>query len=133
MNTNYYDGALYVSVSDASTLELSENIFRGRCRFSTIFMRPTIRYNLFISSIEFFFSTSPNEGIFQYNTFDIQYASFVGNATPNIDFANNYWGTTDTSLIDNFIIDRNDSLSINYIVNYQPILTQKHELTPSLE
>jgi uncharacterized repeat protein (TIGR02543 family) len=59
----------------------------------------------------------------------MQYFSFSGNATPNIDLSNNYWGTTDTQLIDNFIIDRNDSLSINYYVNYLPILTEKPEFS----
>jgi hypothetical protein len=120
----------------SSNLNFSKNIFRGKCSFRLFSFTGTyiLENNLFISSVEFPSSSSlMNYITFRYNTFDIQYASFVGNETPNIDFANNYWGTTNTSLIDNFIIDRNDSLSINYIVNYQPILTQKHELTPSLE
>jgi len=137
--SNYGTGTLYVSVSNASTLELSKNIFRGKCYFS-LFDSPIIRNNLFLSSIESSFSSTTFES-FEYNTIDINRVSFrggsyiqnIGYPTPNINFANNYWGTTDTTLIDNLIIDRNDSLSISYYVNYLPILNEKHELTPSLE
>jgi uncharacterized repeat protein (TIGR02543 family) len=128
--TNNSYGTLYVSVAYALSLEFSGNIFRGKCLLST-FSGPTFRNNLFISEIEFFFNpSSPNSCIFQYNTIDINTATILYNRqTPNIDLANNYWGTTDTSLIDNFIIDRNDSLSISYYVNYLPILNEKPELS----
>lgn len=42
----------------------------------------------------------------------------------------NYWNTTDTTVIDSMIYDRNDDLSrANYII-YEPILTEPHPNTP---
>jgi len=43
---------------------------------------------------------------------------------------NNYWNTTDDSVIESMIFDKNDDLrSANYI-NYLPILTEPHLDTP---
>jgi hypothetical protein len=85
--------------------------------------------------IDFYLPNEPTYTSFKNNTVDISTAFFGSNKTsrtetPNIDFSNNYWGTSDISRIDEFIFDKNDSLSINYVVNYQPILGEKHKLTP---
>ena len=43
---------------------------------------------------------------------------------------NNYWNTTDTSVIDSMIYDRNDDLAIGGYVTYIPFLTEPHPDTP---
>ena len=116
----------------SSRLIFINNIFNGNCDFSVFSFSGAyiFEYNQFVSTIRFPSSSSlMNYITLNYNIIDMQYFSFSGNATPNIDLSNNYWGTTDTQLIDNFIIDRNDSLSINYYVNYLPILTEKPEFS----
>lgn len=45
---------------------------------------------------------------------------------------NNYWNTTDTSVIDSMIYDRNDDLAIGGYVTYIPFLTEPHPDTPTL-
>ena len=42
----------------------------------------------------------------------------------------NYFGTTDETVIQAMIYDRNDNLSANYIVNYKPIQNAPHPDTP---
>ncbi|MBN2467584.1 MAG: PKD domain-containing protein [Deltaproteobacteria bacterium] len=51
---------------------------------------------------------------------------------PYILVAKNYWGTTDTRVIDSMIYDRNDDLECFTYFRYQPFLTQPHPDTPSL-
>ena len=58
----------------------------------------------------------------------VQYNNFFGITRTNsmriVGVAsNNYWGTTDSSVIDALIRDRWDSLDVPYYVNYLPILT----------
>ena len=48
-----------------------------------------------------------------------------------IDLSENFWGTTDTSVIDTMIYDRNDDLNIPIFVTYLPILTAPHPNTPT--
>jgi len=43
---------------------------------------------------------------------------------------NNWWGTTDTSIIEKMIYDRNDDVSVVNIIDYLPILTEPHPNTP---
>jgi uncharacterized repeat protein (TIGR02543 family) len=129
-----YDLAFEITPWGGS-LDLINNTFYGNCDFRVSFTQQlNVEYNVFMSNINFPSGSSKiNYITFRYNTIDMTKSSFNGkntsNASPNIDFANNYWGTTDTLLIDNFIIDRNDSLSISYYVNYLPILTEKPELS----
>ncbi|MBO6517372.1 MAG: T9SS type A sorting domain-containing protein [Bacteroidia bacterium] len=43
-----------------------------------------------------------------------------------IDFENNYWGTTDTAIIDGWISDYSDDINFFGKVDYRPFLTSKH-------
>lgn len=45
--------------------------------------------------------------------------------------ANNYWGTTDTTVIDDIIYDRSDDLTEWHFLEYLPILTEPHPDTPT--
>jgi len=44
----------------------------------------------------------------------------------------NYWGTTDTNVIDSMIYDGRDYIGINAFIEYLPILTEPHPETPIL-
>lgn len=46
--------------------------------------------------------------------------------------ANNYWGTTDTTVIDSMIWDAADDLAISQYVDYLPILDAPHPDTPTV-
>jgi hypothetical protein len=45
----------------------------------------------------------------------------------------NFWNTTDTNVIDSMIYDRNDDLSVDNFIEYEPFLTEPHPDTPILE
>lgn len=49
----------------------------------------------------------------------------------SLDAANNYWGTTDTSVVQSMIYDRTDSLLVCCTINYTPILTVPDPATPN--
>ena len=51
---------------------------------------------------------------------------------PEMIVANNYWGTTNTSIIDSMIYDRNDDLNYYTFFTYRPLLTAPHPDTPTL-
>jgi hypothetical protein len=48
----------------------------------------------------------------------------------NITAINNYWNTTNTSIIDSMIYDRNDDLAVKGYIVYVPILTEPDPNTP---
>jgi hypothetical protein len=77
------------------------------------------------------------DALFKHNTIDIfkviikdSKAGFGYMLSPDMSLSENYWMTTNTSLIDEMIYDGNDSDAIDYVVPYLPILTQKHPMTP---
>jgi len=96
-----------------------------------------IRYNEFIGdyaqpsspAIQTWASSGNSKVYAQYNDFSRVkgYALALGgnSATETIIGDHNYWGTTDTSIIDQKIYDKNDSLDNYSVINYQPILQQK--------
>jgi hypothetical protein len=55
-----------------------------------------------------------------------------GCSTAHISAANNFWGTTDTNIIDSLIYDKKDNLSCAGYINYEPILTEPNEVTLQL-
>jgi len=46
---------------------------------------------------------------------------------------NNFWNTTDISIIDSMIYDKNDDLSSGNYIEFEPILTEPHPDTPTLD
>jgi hypothetical protein len=124
------DGTLNIQTA-SGTIEIAQNIFLGSFQtFLSLTNDLKIENNLFKNEIYFFYA-NPNYTSFKNNTIDISTAFFHDkNRTPNIDFSDNHWGTTDTSKIDDFIFDKNDSLSIDYSIKYLPILNEKHPFTP---
>ncbi len=61
----------------------------------------------------------------------IRHNSFLEITMMNTIFVeNNWWGTIDTNIIDEMIIDRNDSLQYGYYTDYIPFLIESHPNTP---
>jgi len=51
-------------------------------------------------------------------------AGFVDPEVQILDLSNNYWGTTDTGLIDDWIWDGNDDPEVHAFVDYEPFAGQ---------
>jgi len=134
--------------SESNMFNISRNIFYG----NSFFEIPYLYYGfdpIYIVNNYFTGNITIDGGIPKYSNGIYEYSScfknntiviknnsfkwiYSRNQTPDIDLSNNYWSTSEISEIDEYIIDANDSLSIDYYVKYLPILSGKHELTPDL-
>jgi len=98
-----------------------------------------IRYNLFKGNRGFIVYDHVSGGLSQtvikYNSFIemnetvLRIYSWGDQAT--MDATENYWGTSNTSLIDSMIYDGNDDINIRGFIEYLPILTEPHPDTPT--
>ena len=72
--------------------------------------------------------------IIELNTFlstnEIVIENYCCSTSNNVTASNNYWNTTETTIIDSMILDRNDDLNRSYII-YDPILTAPDQDTPT--
>jgi len=105
-----------------------------------------IRYNLFIGRSDYIQDAYTITSLGNYDPDNcnliVEYNSFLNNSKvlklmPEFDKAsmsapNNYWGTTDTSIIDSMIYDKNDDIRCAGFIEYLPILTEPHPDTPIL-
>ena len=118
---------------------IERNIFTGNGTSNFIFINENVVYNgnLYIKNNVFYgynnfaiFGNSDN--IVQFNSFLNTDRNAVTIAAESTDWtvAENYWNTTDTDIIDGMINDRNDYLSREGYVIYNPILTEPHSGTP---
>jgi hypothetical protein len=99
-----------------------------------------IRYNLFQGLVSPLCNAggggtlTPNQMNVNYNSF-IDITGIILSLEPGfsqtIDATNNYWDTTDTSIIDQKIYDGNDDVRIGSYVTYLPILTAPDPSTPT--
>ncbi|MCW4016665.1 MAG: PKD domain-containing protein, partial [Candidatus Bathyarchaeota archaeon] len=68
--------------------------------------------------------------VIQYNSFvDVEgtlLSVFTGLGTWDITATENYWGTTDTEIIDSLINDKSDDISLPVEIEYSPFLTGPH-------
>jgi hypothetical protein len=96
-----------------------------------------VKNNLFLGAEGDFVSGITYEGA---TTTILKYNSFI-NLNPDenkvryfkeLDITENFWGTTNTSIIDEIILDRNDFNIFPGYVDYLPILTEPHFETPKL-
>ena len=73
----------------------------------------------------------PAHTVIEYNSF-LSTDRIVLYAETNamVTAINNYWNTTNTSVIDSMIFDRKDDLGYQYFVEYIPFLTAPHSDTP---
>ena len=95
-----------------------------------------IRYNVLKTNTGVFASMYPNvhgQGfVVQYNSFvDVDETVLQVNAWLGDDVdiiaSQNYWGTTDTEIIDSLILDKNDEIDRPAVIEYLPILSEPHQ------
>jgi hypothetical protein len=115
----YFERNIIINSSDI-LLSLLDN--------SKYYIRNNVFYNAEITAL------NPPPNLFlEYNSFIITgtgYAIKLEGGS-NINGANNYWNTTNTSTIDSMIYDSNDNL--NYpTLNYKPFLTSPDPNTPDI-
>jgi hypothetical protein len=100
-----------------------------------------IRYNLVKGNSGFFVRCSPNvhnqEIVVKYNSFIDVDGIFLALHSGLGDYVavtatENYWGTTNTTIIDSLIYDKNDNITLPNVIEYMPILTEPHPDTPTL-
>ena len=98
-----------------------------------------VRYNLFQATTSAVIPVwkTPDRGItiVKYNSFIDIRGEILGLydriASADVDVAENYWGTLDTHIIDQKIVDENDSITLKGHATYLPILTEPNPNTPA--
>lgn len=112
----FYDALLSVQGSGLDVIR--NNVFYAEVRnplamgIPAFCSNPTIEYNSFLKTDSTAIELSP------------------GDVECTVTATNNYWNTTDTSIIDSMIYDRNDNLHISGDVVYTPFLAAPHPDTP---
>lgn len=126
------ENASYVTYWDLYyfSFQLERNIFNNCKIYIPCLCREDYAHNnYFFESIISVGYNCEDETIF-YNNSIID--STVNGNSDDTDIQNNYWGTTDTAIIDEMIYDSNDDLSRKGTLSYLPILTELHPDTPQL-
>ncbi|MEX0904451.1 MAG: hypothetical protein WD604_15385 [Balneolaceae bacterium] len=81
-------------------------------------------------------STENSKTILRKNTFanidGVAVSLRPGSNTASIDASENYWSTTSTDIIEDMIFDKNDDLSINEVIPFDPFLNNPDNDTPIL-
>jgi PKD repeat protein len=95
-----------------------------------------IRYNLFKGNSGPVVESYSGQTIVKYNSF-IEMTGIVLRLPPGyspvvIIATENYWGTTDTKVIDSMIYDKNDDITCAGFIEYLPILNDPYPNTPTL-
>jgi hypothetical protein len=99
-----------------------------------------IRYNVFKNNRHSCVWSTENSGlskvVINYNSFidvdgNVLRLSVLGDNVV-LDAINNYWGTTNLSLIEPLILDGNDDISIHGLITYEPVLAEPHPVSRSL-
>jgi len=106
--------------------------------YSNAYGMVNVRYNLFTLNQGFFISNLASYGLNKINvnnntfinTNGIVLAVEKGYTTVDMNASQNYWGTSDTSIIDSIIFDKNDDASCNSYINYIPIIETPDPETP---
>jgi hypothetical protein len=97
-----------------------------------------IKYNAFINNHGYIINNYAsygsskifvNNNSFIYTTGEILQVEKTS-TTADMDASQNYWGTSNTSIIDSMIYDKNDDLSCSSYINYLPILDIPDPDTP---
>jgi PKD repeat protein len=100
-----------------------------------------IRYNLFKGNRGFLVKEWVHTGfspkaVVKYNTFigvsETVLMIFSWDAQGSMDATENYWGTSNTSLVESWIEDGHSDIGIHAFIDYLPILTEPHPDTPTL-
>jgi len=125
----------------AADVQIERNIFLDSGGISTVTrgnITVNIRNNIFSGLTTSYAvrnrgTSDSSQTIVEFNSFldtDKTALSLQSGTPCAIIGKNNWWGTTDTSVIETMIYDRNDDLSISNFIDYLPILTAPHPNTP---
>ncbi|HDQ06531.1 MAG TPA: PKD domain-containing protein [Candidatus Bathyarchaeota archaeon] len=123
----YIENNLFIDTNGFDIAETDEHIY--------------IRYNLFKGNRGFLVKERVDTGfspqaVVKYNTFiDMNETVLMitsWGAQGNMDATENYWGTTNTGLIESWIQDGHTNIGIHAFIDYLPILTEPHPDTPTL-
>ena len=66
----------------------------------------------------------------EFHHADHSLLGWYGNSGGLLDATENYWSTTDETVIESMILDVNDDLGLNRAIPYSPVLTAPHADTP---
>jgi hypothetical protein len=97
-----------------------------------------IKYNLFNSNQGFIINNYASYGSSKIIVNNNSFTNTVGiilevektATTADLDASQNYWGTTNTTIIDSMIYDKNDDVSCFSFINYLPLLDAPDPKTP---
>ena len=97
-----------------------------------------MRYNLFIDNQGYIVNNYASYGLSKTYVNNNSFAGASGeilvveknSSTADMDASQNYWGTSDTSIIDSMIYDKNDDASCSSYINYLPILDASDPAVP---
>ena len=89
-----------------------------------------IKYNLFINNQGYIINNFASYGLSKTSVNNNSFAGTSGiilevektSTTADMDATQNYWGTSDTSIIASMIYDKNNDSSCSSFINYSPIL-----------
>jgi len=136
LNLKSYSNMYYLS-STGHKIYIEYNKFINSAGFligTDIDVYAYIRYNLFKGNIGPVLRIKPTCSgriSIKYNSFiDMQGIALELCISIDQDATENYWGTTDTDVIDSMIYDGNDDIRIRGFIEYLPILTEPHPATP---
>ena len=130
INGNRNNGIYVYNPSDGPNPIISRNIIKDNNGNGILIVQanPTLSDNtisdnkgdgLFISSLNNALSINRNN-IYSNSPYNV----FLFQTPVQINAADNWWGTTDTSLIDSFIYDKNDNASLGSVI-YQPLMDKE--------
>ena len=108
-----------------NTVQNNDEVFYGiRTSGSSVFRDNIFRNNSSVFALGYYFdSTTINDNNFINNAFVIE-APAQGYGFGTVSIADNWWNSTDTTVIDGLIKDENDDVTLQAL-NYSPIKTSE--------
>lgn len=153
-NNIFSNGSILISNPNTMEPVITDNVFQNKATMSLYLGLKDIiiRNNTFINAESDVFPadidihcsqecSSPNVQLLNNNFFGINHAyiKLQSDKQFTINGANNYWGTTEKTKINQFIVDANDNINFRAILNTEPIANKPHNhghplgaLTPPL-
>jgi hypothetical protein len=97
-----------------------------------------VKYNLFNSNQGFIINNYASYGLSKTMVNNNSFTNTAGiilevektATTADMDASQNYWGTTNTTIIDSMVYDKNDDVSCSSFINYLPLLDVPDPDTP---
>jgi|GEM_PF-2369740 len=127
----YLERNIFINCSGISIMYLDtyigENTISYIVRNNVLYSDHAYNWDTYDYAIDVL-SVPINKLVLEYNSFLFTDRYVIRGE--NVNAANNFWNTTDTTIIDRMIHDRNDDLSLSSYIEYKPFLTKPHVNTP---